>query len=334
MKMRACALACCLAGSVAVVFAATMQKIVLSDGYDDVTRIASPVYQSSGLSVELVVKGSPASKAKFVRRTGGRLPATRGPEYDLDPNVDLSALLTQALASEAQAMGLVRSGTSDRPWHVAGTLKDVFMESRQIYMGSTLFYGYLDVEFSVASPSGENSVRRLRLHSYSGSYNAGFGRRDEAEASAAHLLVEGAQEILARLNREFFKVAPHADMSSRLARLQSAGVKGNLADLRMVGLSGLPAAVPALVGLLKTEKDEDLRASIVNSLAHLGSQDAVAVLAERYSTEEDEDVRWYSLKAMDYIGGSEAARVVSTVGANDEDAATKRLAARIAAPAR
>jgi hypothetical protein len=212
---------------------------------------------------------------------------------------------------------------------VTGTVRDIYLESRQIYMGATLFYGYMDVELQLSGPGGATHAKRLRTHTYSGGYNAGIGRRDEAESGAAHLLVEGAQEILARLNRDFFKAAPHPGMSGRLERLQKAGVEANLSDLRMVSLSGLPAAVPALISLVGTEKRESLRSAVIDGLAQLGSQEAVATLAGRYA-KEDEDPRWYTLKAMDYIGGAEAGRVVTTVGMNDEDAGPKRLATRIA----
>ena len=333
MKRRALVLALGLAACVAVVSATTMQQIKLTEGYDDVTRITTPIYENSGLSVETAVTGGYDRKAKFVRRTGGRLPATRGPEYDLNEKVDLAALLTEALHSEALAMGLNRAGASERAWRVTGTIREIYLESRQIYMGSTLFYGYMDVELQVNSPSGESQTRRLRVHNYTGGYNAGFGRRDEAESAAAHLLVEGAQEILARLNRDLFKAPPHRDMSGKLNHLQTAGVKGNLGELRMVGLSGLPAAVPSLLSLVAKEGDENLRSAIIDSLAHLGSPDAVAPLSGRYAM-EDEDARWYTLKAMDYIGGSEAERLVNTLGMKDKDAAPKRLAAKIAKPAR
>ena len=95
-----------------------------------------------------------------------------------------------------------------------------------------------------------------------------------------------------------------------------------------MGLSGLQAAVPALLGLLADEDDENIRSEIVDSLGLLGSVEAVDTLSRRYPT-EDEDVRWYTLKAMDYIGGEAASRTLNVAGLNDKDSAAKRLAARI-----
>jgi hypothetical protein len=333
MKRLALATAVVLAACVAALSAATIQQIRLAEGYDDVNRIGSPVYENAGLAVDINVTADYDRKPKFVRRTGGRLPATRGPEYDLNASVDLAALLTESLRSEAAAMGLSAAGGSGSTWRVTGSISDIYLESRQVYMGATLFYGYMELGLKIQSPSGESHTRRLRMHNYSGGYNAGMGRRDEAEGSAAHLLVEGAQEMLARLNREFFKAPPHRDMTAKLARLQTAGVKGNFNDLRMVGLSGLSTAATPLIALLAKEKEESGRAAIVDALAHLGSPEAVAALSTRYAT-EDEDVRWYTLKAMDAIGGEAAEQVVKTSGMNDEDAGPKRLAQRVSKASR
>ena len=332
MKTRAVAIAIALSLFVAGVSAATIQQIRLTEGRDDTNLITAPVYESPGHSIQFAITSNYDRRAKFVRRTGGRLPATRGPEYDLDQKVDVAALLNEALVSEALSLGLTRAGATKLAWKVTGTIRDVYLESRQVYMGATLFYGYLDVDLLLSGPDAATHSRRLRLHTYSGGYNAGFGRRDEAESAAAHLLVEAAQEILARLNRDVLRAAPHRDMSGRLDRLLKLGVKGNLSDLRMVGLSGLPAAVPALLDLVAKEGQESLRAALIDALAQLGAPEAVAPLASRYAA-EDEDPRWYILKAMDYIGGPEAARLVHSAGLKDEDAGPRRLAGRIAKPA-
>lgn len=334
MKKRILAIAVGLALCVAAVAAATMKEIILAEGYDDSTRITIPIFDSTGLpTVDVAITSAYDRKLKFVRRTGGRLPATRGPEYDLDPKVDLAALLTEAMRAEASAMGLAGGAASGPKWRVTGVVKEAYLESRQVYMGATLFYGYIDVELQVQDPSGASQTRRLRAHNYSGGYSAGFSRKNEAESAAAHLLVEGAQDILARLNRDFFKVPVHRDMAAKLQRLQTSGAKGSMGDLRHVGLSGLPSATPALLAMVPKEADENVRAAIIDALGLLGSPDAVGPLAGRYAT-EDEDCRWHTLKAMDYIGGRGARQLVTTQGSKDEDTGPRRLADRIAkAPA-
>lgn len=330
MNRRAFALSCCLVAAVAVVSAATIKNIKLADAYDESNRVVTPVYQNPGITIDFAVTGTVKPRTKFVRRApGGGLFTPRGPEYDLDPGVNVGTLLTNALRSEAAAMGLIAAGTSERQWRVTGAIRDVYLESRQIYMGATLFYGYLDVELAVSGPGAESRTVTLRAHNYSGGYNAGLGRRDEAESAAAQVFVEGAQEILARLNRDFFKAPPSQSMSAALAGLQSGEVKDKLGDLRMVGLSGVPGAAPVLLGVLQGAADESTRAAIVDSLGMLGATEAVAILAARYPA-EDEDVRWYTLKAMDYIGGPDAQRLVTTAGLKDDDGGPRRLAEKIA----
>lgn len=319
-------------GGVTVAFAVgTIQQIKLVDGYDDDNRITTPVYQTAGLaSVDIVpLTAGYDRKAKFVRRAGGNM-WTKGPEYTLAQGVDIESLFTDALRSESAAMGFNRPAQGQATWRVGGSLKDIYLESKQVVMGATLFYGYMDVELELKGPAGESQTKRMRLHSYSGGYNAGLGRKDEAEAAAAHQLVEGAQETLARLNRDYFHAPPHPDVSARFERLRASGVDGHLADLHSISLSGLPAAVQPLLGMLPAEQEESVRSAIIDSLAQLGSPDAVAILAGRYAR-EGEDCRWYTLKAMDYIGGPEAERFVSAQGPTDKEMAPRRLAERIVA---
>jgi len=310
-----------------VLSAATIKEIKLADAYDDVNTLKTPVVDNAGRpGVVITLTAAYDRRAKFVRRTGSFM--TKGPEYDLDQKVDVAALLNESFLKEAAAMGLAPS-PAQAPWRISGTLQQAYLESRQVYMGATLFYGFLEVNLQITDPAGQTSARRMRTHSYSGAYNAGLGRRDEAEASAARLIVEGAQEMMARLNRDLFKAPPHASMKALLDRVRSAGVEKGAADLWAVGLSGLPEAGPALIGMLPDEPREFLRARLINALGVLGARDAVAVLGGRYAA-EDEDPRFYTLKALDYIGGPDAEQVINTSGAKDEDGGPRRLAGRIA----
>lgn len=312
--------------------AATMKAVRLEMGRDEANRLSAPVLDTATApAVAVSITAAFDRKAKFVRRTGGRLPATRGPEYDLDPKVDLASLLTEAFAAEARAMGF-RAATAESPgWRVAGTIRDVFLESRQVYMGATLFYGYLELDFTLTPPSGAAlPPTRLRAHTYSGGYNAGFGRRDEAESAAAQLLINGAQELLARLNREYFKTAPSTDTASRLARVKAQPAKAAASDVRMLGLSGAPDVAESLLALIPSETDENRRSALIEALALVGGPQAVPLLAGRYAG-EDEDCRFYTLKAMDYIGGPDAVALVRGAGVKDEDTGPKRLAERLSA---
>ena len=307
---------------------ATMNQVVLATGETDVNRLP-PVYEASQmapLTVGAFTSGYD-KKQLFVRRAGGNF-FTRGPEYRLNPSVDLGALLTESLTTQGKAMGLKLASAGQSGWQLSGSIRDVYLESRQIPYGATLFYGYLDTDIQVSGPGGAKHTARVRLHNYCGGYNAGMGRRDEAESCAAQLLIEGAQELLARLNRTHFKAAPQTAMGSKLTALSAASVDKQLASVRAIGLSGLPDATAALLTLLPSVKSESGRGVVIEALASLGSASAVGPLSARYAT-EDEDPRWYTLKAMDYIGGDEAMKFVAASGVKDKDTGPKRLADRI-----
>ena len=91
--------------------------------------------------------------------------------------MNLGTLFTDALRDESSAMRYGRPNAIKPSWRVVGTLKDVYLESRQVYMGATLFYGFLDIELAVSGPDGAGKVVRMRQHTYSGGYNAGLGRQ-------------------------------------------------------------------------------------------------------------------------------------------------------------
>jgi len=325
---RAILLVCGLAlAGIALHAAATIKEVKLADGRDEINTIATPIFDGakSGAIKFGTLRAGYDRKAKVVRK-GDTGFFTKGPEYNLDQTVDLAALLGEALRAEATAMGFSTAGAGPA-WEIGGTLKDVYLESKQIPYGATLFWGYMDVALEVKGPDGQTASRTLRLHNYSGSYNAGMGRKDEAQAGLAHLLVEGAQEILARLNRDQFKAPVTPEIEKRAGQLQG-GVLNREKDLYLVGLSGVPSATPMLLGLLPKETDENRRSAIIDALARLGSTEAVTALAERYVT-EDEDCRYYTIKAMDYIGGDAALALVRDKGTKDADAAPRRLSQRV-----
>ncbi len=312
----------------AVVYAVgTIKEVRLANGYDDVNRIAAPVFDGSAAQpVHFAIRSGYDRGAKIVRR-GATNMFTRGPEYNLDKAIDLGSLFTEALRTESAAMGFQAASTPDAAWSVEGAIRNVYLESKQIPYGLTLFYGYMDVELQVRNGRAAPQTRRLRFHHYYGGYNAGMGRKDEAEEALAQLLVESAQEAVGRLNRDFFKAAPSSGVVSSLSQLQGPAPVAP-ADVHRIGLSGSAEAVQPLLDVLAKEADENRRSAIIDALARLGATGAVTVLANRYVT-EDEDCRWYTLKAMDYIGSPEALVLVKDKGLKDKDGGPRRLAGRI-----
>lgn len=326
MKKLLCAAAIVLL-SYAIVFAiATIMAVTLADGRDDVNKIGAPIFDALAVQpLAFTITQTFDRSAKIVRK-GATNMFTKGPEYNLDKSVDLASLFGDALRTEASAMGFRVASGADAAWMIDGTIKDIYLESKQIPYGATLFYGYMDLELQVRQGAEPRQARRIRFHNFMGRYNAGMGRRDEASEALAHLIVESAQEAVSRLNREFFKAAARPEVTARMA----VGVEGRKNDLYLVGLAGSTDASRSLIALLPKVTDEGRRAEVIDALARIGSADAVQSLAERYAT-EDEDCRWYTLKAMDYIGGAEALALVKGQGVKDTDGGPRRLAQRIAA---
>jgi hypothetical protein len=301
----------------------TIKELTLEEGHDDVNRLSAPAVDGANTPLAVGTIATTFDKGAKIVRRGATGFMTRGPEYNLDKALDLGALFASALKQEGTAMGFAASGSS--PWQVDGTIKDIYVESKQIPYGATLFWGYMDVDFRVAHGGPPQTVS-MRLHNYNGGYNAGMGRKDEAVA-LAHLLVEGAQEALARLNRLHFKAPPHPGIATVIEQMKAPGER-SAAALHRLALSGSPAAPAVLLALVPKEPDENRRSSLIEALGRLGAADAVPVLSQRYAT-EDEDCRWVTLKAMDYIGGADAETLLKGPGLGDKDGGPRRLAEKI-----
>lgn len=323
MRSRVLQAAICASLCAGPLFAATIKDVKLADGHEADNTIGSPLYDTASVGTVKIgpIESAYDKKAKIVRAGGGFM--TKGPKYDLDPSVDLSALLTESLRAEAQAMGFKVAQGDDADWEVKGSLKDIYLDSRQVPYGATQFWGYMLVDLQVKKKGGEQKPVTLRAHKYYAAYNAGMGRKDEATEGLLQLLVEGAQEIVARVNRTFIKAPPTAAMVTLAGSLKAG--KDN--DIHVVGLSGAPAAVPVIMKLIPASEDnERQRADLIGALARLGAPEAVPFLAGRFAKEED-DGRWETLKAMDYIGGDEAKALLNQ-GTKDKNDACKRLASR------
>ncbi len=302
----------------------TIKELTLEEGHDDVNRLTAPAVDGATTAIAVGTIATTFDKGAKIVRRGATGFMTRGPEYNLDKALDLGALFASALKQEATAMGFAASGSS--PWQIDGTIKEIYVESKQIPYGATLFWGYLDVDFRVAHGGPPQTVS-MRLHNYNGGYNAGMGRKDEAAVALAHLLVEGAQEALARLNRLHFKAPPHPGIAAVIEQMKAPGER-SAAALHRLGLSGSPDAPAVILSLVPKEPDENRRSSLIEALGRLGAAEAVPVLSQRYAT-EDEDCRWVTLKAMDYIGGAEAETLLKGPGLADKDGGPRRLAEKV-----
>jgi len=201
-------------------------------------------------------------------------------------------------------------------WTIGARIDEIYVESLQMSgYGAILFHGLMRLDVELASPGGRSERLAMRFHNYYQQVSGGMNRKTPTETAITHLLMEGAQELLARLNgrtstRRRLRAWPGWSRTSR--RRASARLHR---ELHAIGLSGSQDAVPAL---LDREEDENDRSVLVNALARLGSPSIVRPLAERYAA-EDEDCRWYTLKAMDYVGSAEALAVVREKGLADQE---------------
>jgi hypothetical protein len=234
----------------------------------------------------------------------------------------LGAHLADAMTSEARALGLE---TGDGGWRVGGSIDEIAMDERRITYGPHMFYSYMGVTLRIESPSGETASQRYRVHEIYWRYNAGFGARDEALEALATFVVDSAQELVVRLNMDFFGNPP----ASRIAAIaiDAGRLDDQRALIREVGLSGSADGASALLGLLLRTSDESERADILNGLALLQSEESASLLMGSYAS-EGEDARFFALKALDYLGG-EARDFAIEQGSRDEEESCRLLAERV-----
>jgi len=304
--------------------AKTIKKLEVSEGYVDENTLPGPVVD--GTSVRLSVGTFTESFDRdgvFQRRSGfwrGGLKAKLGPE------VEPGTILSDLLRTEAESMGF---GVGDGGWKIEGDVRALYLDNdlpSTWAMGVLLFYGYLEADVRVTSPGGETASRTFGLHSYT--VQGGMNGLKSARDALAMQLIEGAREILVKLNAEYFHAPPSTAIADYLATLREKGTRDRDTLLLAVGLSGSEEAAPVLLDLLSKTEDEGDRYNIVNALAELAPADVVGSLAARYDDEED-DPRWATLKAMAYIGTDEATAVVREKGLNDKEEYFQALSRRI-----
>ncbi len=300
-------------------------------GHHEDNTIKSPIFDATGVAPLTIgtLTSSYDPKEKIVRGRGNIF--TKGPTLKLDQKIALGELLAESMRAEAKAMGLplAAEDAAGDCWKVSGDLKDIYIESWQITgFGNILFYGFADVTLDVQGPGGVAESRHYRIHGFHEEGGGGFSRTGASEAALATLIVNGSQELLGRLNREFVKAKSAPDVESKVAKLEAPGLEDQAADLRVIGLARPAGAETALLALLPKEDDSDGRILVLNALASIGSPETVAPLIERYG-QEDEQGRWYTLKALDYIGGEAAMALIEEKGPKDDEYSVKSLAGRI-----
>ena len=293
-----------------------LSPVDLSLGQTERNRL-SAVYDAAGIApVRFETLEWEGDGGPLVRRLKNeKVRYTAGP--------DLGLHLLDALQSEARAMGLPAG--EGQGWTVRGVVDDVSLYERRIPYGPLMFYAFLRATLEVESPAGEKGTRTYDVHDIYWRYNAGFGARDEAMEALAAFLIGSSQELVARLNRDWFHASPAASIVNRRVGLDMLEEDEPL--VREIGLAGSSGHVETLLRLLDTVSEEDERVEIINALALIGDPRASEPLQRRYSS-EGEDARFFTLKALDSIGG-EARAFAREHGARDESHGCVRLAGRL-----
>jgi hypothetical protein len=325
VTFAACLVSICL-GAPSAASAKDLEEIDLAWGYDTEDNVLpGPVFE--GLSAAPLrfeaIAAAYDKKAEVIRKIPGGF--VRPLRYTLSPAIDLGALLTRALAEESVTLGL-RSQPAGDAVVAKGRLVDFFMENRGVFNGAILFYGYLDVELELHFPDGRTQPLTGSFHGMYSRYNGGFGARDEAGEAIARFLVESAQEIVARIGQEALTAPPHPAILQLASDLATKGVENRYPELRRVGLSGLPEALPQLNAALARETEEDNRTAVLGAIANLGAPEALAILERAYATDQ-EDCRFAVFKALAYLDIAEARTLFARLAKTEREKSAQRFAA-------
>jgi len=217
-------------------------------------------------------------------------------------------------------MGFTTTREPDGAWVLSGALNTVDFISEQT-AGATLFYGTMKVELQLLDLDGMATSHAMTTHIYKAVRRGGFGRQNWAKEALALMLVEGAQEILARFNATRWSLPLHPRTAQLVDGLETADDN----ELYRLGLTGATDIAPRLLRLLSERRDADERFVVIEALARLRAEESIDLLGARYE-EEDEDCRWATVKAMAYIGGDAAGALLERRALEDDYAGAKQLA--------
>jgi hypothetical protein len=311
-------------------FAITIKTLDVNDVDDDRIEITAPVWDGSKAGPVLVGTFESKFDRKVANKLGGGFRNAMVSSYDLAPTLDLGQIIAETLRTEGTKLGLTMMAPQEGrapQWTVDGTIHNVSVDIQHMGYGSLLFYTYLDVEVRVTPKDGQPTTHRIRPARLFVMFNGGMGMGDEVQAALAKIVLVGAQQILARLNREHFQAPVLPAMETRLAALKKIDDRGET-ELHAIGLSGVRGASAALASRLAAEKDENVRTSIVYALTTLGAEEHVPLLAKRYAS-EDPDVRYATIIALGDAGTPEALAVIREQGMKDKTLIIRKLSERL-----
>lgn len=311
-------------------FAITIKTLDLNAIDDTAIEITAPVWDGSKAGPVLVGTFESKFDRKVANKLGGGFRNAMVGSYDLAPTLDLGQLFADALRAEGTKLGLTMMAPQEAKaprWTIDGTILGANVDIQHMGYGSLLFYTYLDVEVRVTEQGAQPVTHRIRPARLFVMYNGGMGIGDEVQAALAKILVVGAQQTLARLNREHFQAPALATIETRLANLKAID-KHSEGELHAIGLSGVRGASAALAARLASERDENVRTSIVYALTNLGAEEHVPLLARRFASEDD-DVRYATIIALASAGTPEALALIREKGTKDKTLIVRKLSERL-----
>lgn len=311
-------------------FAITLTSLDVSDVDDTSIEITGPVWDGSKAGPVLVGTFESKFDRKVANKLGGGFRNAMIASYDLATSVDLGYVFAEALRAEGTKLGLNMMSPQEGKapqWTVDGTIHGANVDIQHMGYGSLLFYTSLDVDVRVKKEGGEPVTHRIRPARLFVMYNGGMGIGDEVQDSLEKILVVGAQQVLARLNREHFQAPALPAMEARLAGLKKIDDRGET-ELHAIGLSGVSGASAALASRLESERDENARTQIVYALTSLGAEEHVPLLARRFASEDD-DVRYATIIALASTGTPEALALIREKGPKDKTLVVRKLSERL-----
>lgn len=310
-------------------FALTIPKVDLSDIDDDAIELTSPVWAGQDAGLILVGKFESSFDRKIAGKLAGGFRNAMIPNYTLAPEVDLGEVLAAALRSEGTKLGLNTMAPQEGKapqWTVDGTIRDAKVDIQHMGYGSLLFYTYLDVDVRVTKQGGEPVTHRIRPARLFVMYNGGMGMGDEVVASLTKILVVGAQQILARLNREHFQAPALPAMEARFASLKTIDDDGETA-VHAIGLSGVHGASVALASRLERARRE--RPHLHRPRPHQPRPRRARAAPLRRFASEDDNVRYATIIALANAGTLEALALIREKGTKDKTMIVRKLSERV-----
>ena len=311
-------------------FGITIKTLDVKDVDDTTIEIALPVWDGAKAGPVLVNSFESKFDRKVAKKLASGFRNAMIPTFDLDPSLDLGRVFAEALRGEGTKLGLSMMAPQEAKapqWTIDGTIRGANVDIQHMGYGSLLFYTSLDLDVRVTKEGEPPVTHRVQPARLFVMYNGGMGMGDEVQAAIAKVLVIGAQQTLARLNREHFHAPTLSSVEPRLASLKKIDDDGE-AELHAIGLSGVRGASAALAARLESERDENARTSIVYALTSLGAAEHVPLLTRRFASEDD-DVRYATIIALANVGTPEALAFIREKGAKDKTTIVRTLSERL-----